>query len=236
MRHQLSPNIDSLETKNLLSQMPMGLIGPQVHPGGPIPVEAPVTPVIGMPVSPVVGRPVPPVIGRPVPPVVGRPAPIEMPISSLATSITTNHNTYSPGQTVAMTFTVRNDTSATVAVTIGPSVDGFSVTSGGRTVWISNSGVTPDYIVLRTLAPGQAITLTADWTAPPSMTGTFAVRNQLDPSDSATFEIGTSPDLVAAAKRARSSVHPHHVLHFPSAGSLVDLRATGRLAHHGTTH
>ena len=228
MRHQLSPNIDCLETKNLLSQMSVGLIGPQVHPGGPLPVGAPVTPVIGMPVSAGVGTPVSPIVGTP--------APIEMPVSSLATSIATNNNTYSPGQTVAMTFTVTNNTGTKVSVPIGPSIDGFSVTSSGKTVWISNSGVTPEYIALRTLAPGQSIVLTADWTAPSSMTGTFAVHNQLDPSDSATFEIGTSPDVVAAAKRARSPVHPHHVLHFPSAPSLVDLRATDRLAHHGTTH
>jgi hypothetical protein len=195
-----------LETKTLLSQVSVGFIGLQFPPGRPIPIEAPVTPVIGMPVSPVIGTPAPPVI--------------EMPISSLETSIGTNQKTYSPAQTVAMTFTVTNNTSETVSVPIGPSIDGFSVTSSGKTIWTSNSGVTPDFIALRTLAPGQSINLTANWSAP-SMTGTFAVHNQLDPSDSATFEIGTSPDVIAAAKRARSSSpHPHHVLHIASTRSL----------------
>ena len=187
MRHQLIPSVDSLETKTLLSQGSMGFIGPQLPPGKPIPIEAPVTPVVGMPVSPIIGTPAQPVM--------------EMPISLLKTNITTSKNTYSPGQTVAMTFTVTNNTSKTVSVPIGPSIDGFSVTSSGKTIWTSNSGVTPDFIALRTLAPGQSIHLTADWSAP-SMTGTFAVHNQLDPSDSAKFEIGKSPDVIAAAKRA----------------------------------
>jgi hypothetical protein len=187
MRHQLSPSVDSLETKTLLSQVSVGFIGPQLPPGRPIPIEAPVTPVVGMPVSPIIGTPAPPVM--------------EMPISSLETSIATNQHKYSPGHTVAMTFTVTNNTSETVSVPIGPSIDGFSVTSSGKTIWTSNSGVTPDFIALRTLAPGQSIHLTANWSAP-SMTGTFAVHNQLDPSDSAKFEIGKSPDVIAAAKRA----------------------------------
>ena len=33
------------------------------------------------------------------------------------------------------------------------------------------------------------------------MSGTFVVHNELDPSATATFEIGTSPDVVAAARR-----------------------------------
>jgi hypothetical protein len=187
MRHQLSPSVDSLETKTLLSQVSVGFIGPELPLGRPIPIEAPVTPAVGMPVSPIIGTPAPPVM--------------EMPIASLETSIATNQHKYSPGQTVAMTFSVTNNTSETVSVPIGPSIDGFSVTSSGKTIWTSNSGVTPDFIALRTLAPGQSIHLTADWRAP-SMTGTFAVHNQLDPSDSAKFEIGKSPDVIAAAKRA----------------------------------
>ena len=168
MRHQTNLSVETLECKNLLSHVAVGMIGARLHGGG---IAAPR--VIGTPVHPVPG----------------------VPVSSLETSITTNQASYTPGQVVKMSFTVTNDTASTVRVPIGPSIDGFSVTFDGKTIWRSNSGVEPDYIALRKLAPGQSITLKAAWTATSSMSGTFAVHNQLDPSDSATFEIGTSPDV-----------------------------------------
>ena len=176
MRHQLRPSIDSLETKTLLSQFPVGIIGPQLPIGAPAAVETPVTPVIGRPVGPVVVSPTPP------------PA---IPIPALATSITTNQTSYTPGQVVEMTFKMTNDTNQTVVVPIGPSIDGFSVTLGGKTIWQSNSGPQPDIIVLDELPTGQSITLTASWVA--HISGTFVVHNQLDPTDTASFAIASSP-------------------------------------------
>ena len=88
-----------------------------------------------------------------------------------------------------MTFTETNTSDSTVRVPIGPSIDGFTITHDGATVWKSNSGIEPDFIVLENLAPGASITLTATWTAS-NLTGTFAVHNQLDPEGpAATFEV-----------------------------------------------
>jgi len=88
-----------------------------------------------------------------------------------------------------MTFTETNTGDSTVRVPIGPSIDGFTITQNGATVWKSNSGIEPDFIVLEYLAPGASITLTATWTAS-NLTGTFAVYNQLDPDGAAaTFDV-----------------------------------------------
>ena len=111
----------------------------------------------------------------------------------MAVSVTTNQAVYTPGQTVKMTFTETNHTNSSIRVPIGPSIDGFTVTSGGKTIWRSNSGMEPQYIVLENLAPGASITLTATWTAS-SAAGTYTVHNQLDPkAAAATFEIVASP-------------------------------------------
>ncbi len=193
MTHQFRPSIDSLETKNLLSHVTVGMIGPQLPIGAPGGIGTPITPIIGMPISPVVGQPGPTAVGTPAPP-------ISTPVPDLETSLTTNQTVYAPGQVVKMTFTMTNDTGHTVLVPIGPSIDGFSVTLGGRTIWRSNSGPQPFVIALEKLAPGQSMTLTAAWFAPP-LSGTFVVHNQLDPTDTAAFEISTSPPVPPVASR-----------------------------------
>ena len=196
MKYQLSPSIELLETKSLLSHVAVGFIGPVLPSGVSSAIGSPIEPIIGVPISPGGGTPGAHGIASPTSPVGTRTAPVNSPVSSLATSLTTNQTTYTPGQVVRMTFTVTNDTGNTVSVPIGPSIDGFSVMSGGKTVWRSNSRAEPDYVVLKKLAPGQSITLTAMWTVPSSMSGTFVVHNQLDPSDSAAFHITTNPGVV----------------------------------------
>jgi hypothetical protein len=130
----------------------------------------------------------------PLPPVVTAPSPTSTPTtpittSPLAVSVTTNQAIYLPGQTVTMTFTETNTSDSTVRVPIGPSIDGFTITQRGATVWNSNSGIEPDFIALQNLAPNASITLTATWIAS-NLTGTFAVHNQLDPDGAAaTFEV-----------------------------------------------
>jgi hypothetical protein len=138
----------------------------------------------------------------PLPPIVTAPSPTSTPItttpittSPLAVSVTTNQAIYLPGQTVTMTFTETNRSDSTVRVPIGPSIDGFTITQDGATVWNSNSGIEPDFIVLENLAPGASITLTATWTAS-NLTGTFAVHNQLEPDGAAaTFEVVAGMDV-----------------------------------------
>jgi hypothetical protein len=89
-----------------------------------------------------------------------------------------------------MTFTETNESDSSIRVPIGPSIDGFTITSGGKAVWVSNSGVEPMFIELETLAPGASVTLTATWTAS-SVAGAYTVHNQLDAQGpAASFEIG----------------------------------------------
>jgi hypothetical protein len=162
MRHHLSPGIESLESKNLLSHTAVGLISRAI-------------PRLAVAIA--------------------------VPASSLAVSLTTDAATYTPGQTVRMTFTETNDTGHNVFVGIGPSIDGFTITRAGGRVWRSNSGFTPEYIVSETLAPGASITLTADWTAS-SVTGTYSVFNQLDPGASTAFQIVASSAVAVHPRRA----------------------------------
>jgi hypothetical protein len=110
-------------------------------------------------------------------------------LSSLAITLKTNHPIYKVGQAVVMTLTETNVSRHDVQVSFGPSVDGFSVTHGNATVWRSNSGIQPLFIVLETLAPGKSLTLSATWVAGPS-TGTFVAHNELIPRGPvATFRV-----------------------------------------------
>ena len=85
--------------------------------------------------------------------------------SMLAVSLVTDHGTYRAGEVVCMKLTEKNVSEQDVTVGWGPSIDGFSITHDGAPVWRSNSGGTPEFIAERTLAPGQSITLKAQWKA-----------------------------------------------------------------------
>ena len=117
-------------------------------------------------------------------------------LSSLAYSLTTDKSEYAVGQPVQMTFTETNTSNQNVSVDDGPAIDGFNVTLNGTPIWMSNSGIAPQYVRLETLKPGQSLTETATWngesTANPSTaeTGSFVVTNELAPTTaSASFQI-----------------------------------------------
>ncbi len=119
-------------------------------------------------------------------------------LSNLAYSLTTDKSAYAVGQPVQLTFTETNISKQDVTVNEGPSIDGFNVSLNGTTIWRSNSGVNPQYVLANTLKPGQSLTETATWngesTADPSIvaTGSFVVTNQLAPtSASADFQINS---------------------------------------------
>ena len=188
MRQQLRPSIESLETRNLLSSVSLGLIG---------------NPVAGVhfvvdPIWPPVGAQIPrPVAGPIVSPVTGMPG-TGVPTSPLQVSMTTNQASYTSGQKVTMTFTETNDTNAIVIVPIGPSIDGFSITNGSQTIWMSNSGSQSDVIYLERLAPGQSMSLTASWTA--TSAGTYSVHNQLAPGATTSFDVVASQAIVVLSR------------------------------------
>ena len=109
--------------------------------------------------------------------------------TSLDVTLTTNQTVYRPGQVVTMTFTETNHTGHAVTVAIGPGIDGFFIGHQGHIVWRSNSGFQPQFIAHRILAPGQSITLRAQWGAVANA-GSYVVRNQMAPfAASATFRI-----------------------------------------------
>ena len=150
----------------------------QLAPRGPV---APFNVTAGQPVPPPV-PPVPPV-NPPVPPV-------SPPVgSNLAISLTTSQSTYLVGQKVKMTMTATNDTSHDVKLWVGPNSNVFTIMQNGRVVWRSNWGPQPLYpTVLKTLAPGQSLTVTATWTA--TAAGTFVASNELAPQGPmATFSV-----------------------------------------------
>jgi hypothetical protein len=92
----------------------------------------------------------------------------------------TDRPAYRLGDVVYMKLTEKNVSNGDVNVGWGPSVTGFSITHNGTTAWRSNTGALPLFIVNRTLAPGQSITLRARWKAPRDA-GTYAVHNQMTP-------------------------------------------------------
>ena len=121
--------------------------------------------------------------------------------SRLEVGLKTNEVSYTPGQIVRMTFTETNKTEHDVVVAIGPSMETFSISHRGKTIWRSNPGVASNDIYLKNLKPGEAFTLTAAWTAN-SVTGKYLVHNQLAPRVGFTFEIVAHPASAARAERA----------------------------------
>jgi hypothetical protein len=103
----------------------------------------------------------------------------------LKIQLTTDHTVYHLGQPVAMTLTMTNTTSRNLAVGLGPSIDGFYVTQQGSEVWASNTGPQPLFLLLRTIRPGQSVTLSATWNGhsnvgpPATPTGTLVVHSQI---------------------------------------------------------
>jgi hypothetical protein len=92
----------------------------------------------------------------------------------------TNRPTYSAGEIIYIKLTEKNFSGEAVSVGWGPSKSGFSITHMGATAWRSNPGIAPLFIVEKTLAPGQSITLKAHWKAPRGI-GMYEVHSQMTP-------------------------------------------------------
>lgn len=136
-------------------------------------------------------------------------------LSGLAASLTTDQATYQPGQPVVMTFRETNDSDGAIQVGDGPSLDGFMVAQGGKTIWQSNAGINPMFVQMVTLQPGDSLTLSATWDGVPEggsglATGTFTITDQLDPGASATVTIGGSSSTPDPSPSPPAS-HPHPI-------------------------
>jgi hypothetical protein len=144
----------------------------------------------------------PPRPANPAPPSpIGQPIPSprgQAPVPGLADRLTSNNSVYQAGQPIQLAFIETNISGHTIKIGDGPSQDGFVVLQDGKIVWRSNAGVTPLYIRLVTLRPGQSLTLTWSWNGVPNTggastssvdLGTFVAFNQQDPAAMATFQI-----------------------------------------------
>jgi hypothetical protein len=100
--------------------------------------------------------------------------------SSLAINLLTDRPTYRAGDVVYMKLTETNVSDGAVDVAWGPSNRGFSITHNGAIQWRSATGAVPLFLVDRTLAPGESITLKAHWRAPRG-TGTYEIHSQMTP-------------------------------------------------------
>jgi hypothetical protein len=111
----------------------------------------------------------------------GKHAPSENLPATLTDTLTTNQLSYTPGEVVRMTLVETNNTGKNVFVDVGPSIDRFSITYGGKTIWRQFGGFTPDYINRKLLTPGESLTLKASWTSK-SVLGAYIAHNQMPPA------------------------------------------------------
>jgi Intracellular proteinase inhibitor len=148
-------------------------------------------------------------------------------LSALAYSLTTNQSTYEPGQPIEMTFSETNESGRSISVGEGPSIDGFNVTQDGTTVWRSNAGANPMYILLKTLAPGQSLTLTATWNGIPTggsspMSGQFVITNQLNPEGARATATITAPGSTPPSSTGQQPTTPTTPTPAPVAPIVTD--------------
>lgn len=95
--------------------------------------------------------------------VLGLPS-IAPPVSqALVLSLTTDHRIYQGGQPVVMILTETNSSQQDITVFDGPSINGFSASSNGHTVWTTNAGPQPLFFVSQTFTPGESITSSVTW-------------------------------------------------------------------------
>ena len=119
------------------------------------------------------------------------------------------------GKQVALTLTETNISNHDIKISDGPSLDGFSASRNGQTVWVSNPGMNAMFVRLVTLKPGRSFKVQATWdgrsnevdpvgssTEGPPLSGTFTIHNGLDPSGPATT-VKLGPKIIAPAG-------PHH--------------------------
>ena len=134
-------------------------------------------------------------------------------LSAMAYNLTTNQSTYQPGQPIEMTFQETNESGRTISVEEGPSIDGFTVTQDGTAVWHSNAGMNPMFILVKTLQPGQSLTLTATWDGIPTggtspVAGQFVITNQLNPTAASATVTISGPSSTSPPSTGQSPTTP----------------------------
>ncbi len=111
----------------------------------------------------------------------------------LVASLTAVASRTNAGPQVVETFTETNVSDHEITVVDGPSLDGFTVSRGGKTVWNPHQGVSPQILTDHVLEPHQSITLSSTWDGRSNqvnpahpwvegspLSGTFTISNDLD--------------------------------------------------------
>ena len=117
----------------------------------------------------------------------------------VAFSLKADRATYTPGEPVHITLTETNTTDRPVVIYGGPSLDGFTVSQGGREVWRSNEGPQPLAVRRQTIPPHRSIRLTATWRGqfdearPASATGPFLIQAERPSAPPATISFRVAP-------------------------------------------
>jgi hypothetical protein len=126
-------------------------------------------------------------------------APLVAPADTgLVVKLTTDHMVYHLGQPVVMTLTETNTSKHDSNIGLGPSLGGFFVTQNGHEVWASNTGPQPQFVVLKTLKPGESVTLSATWNGHSNLgpastpTGLLVAHSQIAGAAPVTIEIRKS--------------------------------------------
>ncbi len=169
MRRSIRPGVDALEDRALLAtgaaihaaQVHAHSVTHVVHPGPHHRFHL-TPPVVSAPKTPAVPTPTP---------IVTSPFPLPSPAAAgdISAILKTDKASYKAGEPVTITLTETNTSNHAVTTTYGPSVDSFSVSKNGATVWGSTIGVmSPMFIELITLQPGESRTFTAVWNDHPS--------------------------------------------------------------------
>jgi hypothetical protein len=160
--------------------------------------------------------------------------------TGLAASVVATPTTSATGTTVDLSFTETNVSDHDIQVTFGPIDDGFDVARNGTTAWVSNSGIEPQFLELKTLEPGQSLTVSSTWngqanspgsTSGPALSGTFTITNQLDPSASTTVTLGStstgSSPVSTAPTGSTPVVKPSGGHHHTGHGHIAGHHANG---------
>jgi hypothetical protein len=126
--------------------------------------------------------------------------------STLRVTSSTNERSYTPGTSVTMTVTIRNDSKRTCAITVGPTSPSMAITNSRGDIRWNNCyaddqpGACAMYLMLRSLAAGGHYSLTKKWDQRFGPTHGFVARG--------TYSLTTSFSAVKPSSKIEFTLTP----------------------------
>jgi len=154
-------------------------------------------------------------------------------VSGLVSSMTAVAGRSLSGAQVVARLTETNVTSHDISVTVGPSIEGFTVAQGNQAVWTQHAGqLLPGILQVHDLKPYQSLTVSATWDGRanamdpnnpwaegPPLSGTFTIKNALD-HGVATATVSIPRAWTVPIKSVSvTPPHPHAMVHEMAAAS-----------------